>query len=117
MKLYHKGSGNPICNKLRFAKGIFGKLKGLMLERKESFDYCLLFDFGSEERIGASIHMMFVFFPIYAVYLDSNKKVVDTAILQPFALNYTPKAPARYLIEMPIAFSEKVSLGNELDWK
>ena len=52
---------------------------------------------GSSEyfRLGASVHMLFVFFPLDLVFLDKNKRVVDKKEgFRPFSLNYTPKKPA-----------------------
>ena len=102
--------------RVRFADSYLAKAKGLMFERRERFDYALVFPFGGETRLGASIHMLFVFFPIAAVYLDSKKRVVDIAVLKPFALNYTPKKPAAYLVEMPVRRAAGIELGDELDW-
>ncbi|MCX6801675.1 MAG: DUF192 domain-containing protein [Candidatus Diapherotrites archaeon] len=105
-----------IAKKVRFADSFFLKFKGLMFEKKERFDYALVFPFGEETRLGASIHMLFVFFPMAAVYLDSGKKVVDIAILKPFILNYTPKKPAKYLIELPEEKAKLVSVGDRLEF-
>ena len=87
-----------------------------MFERKANFDYGLVFPFGHETRMGSSIHMLFVFFPIAAVYLDSGKRVVDLAVLNPFALNYTPKKPAAFLIELPAGKAKELSLGDKLEF-
>jgi uncharacterized membrane protein (UPF0127 family) len=62
--------------------------------------------------------MLFVLFPIDVVYLDKNKRVVDIARnLRPFALNYTPKKPAKYLIELPASSSREVAPGERLEWQ
>ena len=114
--LYNKTQGKKVIEKVRFAKGFFGKFRGLMFERKKNFDYGLVFEFGSEKRIEASIHMMFVFFPIDAVYLDSQKKVVDIATVKPFSLNYTPKKKAGFLVELPVGSAKTVSIGDTLKW-
>lgn len=113
----NKTTGKEIISKAREAKGIWGRLKGLMFERKENFDYGLVFESNEETRMGSSIHMMFVFFPIDAVYLDSGKKVVDVArSLTPFTLNYTPKKKAKYLIELPAGKAKSIEEGNILSW-
>lgn len=89
-----------------------------MFESKSQFDYGLVFDFGKTSRIAASVHMLFVFFPIDLVFLDEQKRVVDVkAGFQPFSLNYTPKKPCRFLIELPPGLGQTVRLGDELDWK
>ena len=115
--LYNKTQRKKVIEKVRFANGFFGKFRGLMFERKKNFDYGLVFEFGSEKRIEASIHMMFVFFPIDAVYLDSQKKVVDVATVKPFSLNYTPKKKAGFLIELPAGTAKKICTGDNLAWE
>jgi len=111
------GSGKTIMKKTRLADTFPKKLKGLMFEKKKNFDYALIFELPLETRIGASVHMMFVFFPIEIVYLDSKKKVVDKATLNPWTLNYTPKKPAKYFVEMPKRQGKKIRLGEKLGWE
>ncbi|MFH0955548.1 MAG: DUF192 domain-containing protein [Candidatus Micrarchaeota archaeon] len=115
--LFNKTQNKKITEKTRFADSFFKKFRGLMLEKKESFDYALIFDFGSEKKTGASIHMLFVFFPIDLVYLDEKKKVTDikTAI-SPWTLNYTPKNPSRFLAELPVGAAKGIQIGDKLDW-
>lgn len=116
--LFNRSKGNRVISKVKFADGFFGKFRGLMLEKEQNFDYALVFDFGNEKKTGASIHMMFVFFPIDAVYLDAEKKVVDVAKgLKPFALNYTPKEKAAFLIELPEGYAKGIWVGDRLEWE
>ncbi len=115
--LYNRTRNKKITEKTRLANTFFEKFKGLMFEKKGRFDYALIFDFGSEKKAGARIHMLFVFFPICAVYLDAGKKVVDMKNnLKPFSLNYTPKKKARFLVELPVQAGKAVSLGDQLEW-
>ncbi|MCM8757010.1 MAG: DUF192 domain-containing protein [Candidatus Omnitrophica bacterium] len=105
-----------IARRVRFADSFFLKLRGLMFEKKERFDYALVFPFEQEKRLGASIHMLFVFFPITAAYLDSKKRVVDVAVVKPFSLNYTPKKAAKYLIELPKEKARLLAVGDFLEF-
>jgi uncharacterized membrane protein (UPF0127 family) len=46
--------------------------------------------------------MLFVFYSINVLFLDSNKKVIDIKKrLRPFTF-YSPKKKAKYIIELPI---------------
>jgi uncharacterized membrane protein (UPF0127 family) len=67
-----------------------------------------------ESRIDATIHMMFVFFPIAAIWLDQNGQVVDTKLARPFHLAYVPRVPARDVLEGPPALLERVRVGDQL---
>jgi len=59
----------------------------------------LIFIFKKEKIV--PLHMFFVIFPIDVLFLDKNKKVVDMKEnFRPFTF-YTPKAKAKYVIELP----------------
>ena len=116
--LFNRSRSNRVISRVKLAEGFFGKFKGLMFERKERFDYALVFDFDGEKKTGASIHMMFVFFPIDAVYLNAEKEVVDIArSLKPFAINYTPKKKSAFLIELPEGYAKGISIRDKLEWQ
>ena len=101
----------------KVADTIFSRGLGLMFSKKVNFNYGLIFDLERETRIGASIHMCFVFFPINIVFLDSKRRVVDIKLgLKPFR-TITPKEKCRYVIELPIKFGKKLySIGNKFNW-
>jgi uncharacterized membrane protein (UPF0127 family) len=105
-----------IVKNVRFAQNSWERTKGLMFEEKKNFNYALIFTFPAESRIGCSLHMLFVFFPIDVLFLDKNKIIVDKVTLNPFIPNYTPKKAAKYVIEMPIKNLSKVKIGQKLDW-
>ena len=106
-----------LMKKVRFAKSQWQRTKGLMFEDIKKFDYALVFEFPRESKIGTSLHMIFVFFPIDVLFLNSEKKVVDNVTLTPFIPNYTPKEAAKYVIEMPAGKAKQVRLGEKIDWK
>ena len=94
------------------------KTKGLMFEDKAKFDYALVFDLGRESQMSATIHMMFVFFPIDVVYTDNEKKVVDIVKgLKPFTPSYTPKARSYYFVELPEGKASDIAINDILEWK
>lgn len=118
--VFRKGKKARLFEKTKLADSAFKRFKGLMLESKENFDYALIFEFPSETRLGASIHMLFMRFPIDVLFLDSEKKIVDFAEgLKPWNLNYTPKKAAGFIVEMPagtvrkfrLELGEKISFG------
>lgn len=115
--LFNATTHKKIIGNARLARGFWGNFRGLMFERTENFDYALIFELPAETRLGASVHMMFVFFPIDIIFLNAQKKVVDKAKLQPWALNCTPKAPAKYFVEMPYGYADKIGLGDRLGWE
>ncbi len=111
-----KAENKLIMKNVRFAKNTLERTKGLMFEEKKNFNYALVFDFPAESRIGTSLHMLFVFFPIDVLFLDKNQKVVDKTTLEPFIPNYTPKKAAKYVIELPKGKAKKIKLGQKINW-
>lgn len=99
--------------KVEWAKSSWQKFRGLMFRKEIQKPLVLVLN--KESRAGASIHMMFMRFPIDAVFLNKNKKVVDIArVLWPWVLNYTPKAPAKYVVEMKAGGAKRIRIGQKL---
>ena len=111
-----KSNGKTIMKKIKHAKTTWQRTKGLMFEDNKKFDYALIFDFPIESKIGTSLHMIFVFFPIDVLFLNKEKKVVDKVTLPPFQPNYTPRKAAKYVIEMPQGKAKTVKIGNKIEW-
>jgi uncharacterized membrane protein (UPF0127 family) len=109
--------GNKVLMKnVRFASNTLERTKGLMFEDKKKFNYALIFDFPNESRIGTSLHMLFVFFPIDVIFLNNDRRIVDKATLDPFIPNYTPKKAAKYVIEMPKGKAKMAKIGQKVEW-
>ena len=71
----------------------------------------------SRSRRGSAIHMFFMRFPLDIIFADAEKKIVDMVSIEPWK-TYTPKAPAKYVIEMKKGTINKFDLeiGDELDF-
>ena len=71
----------------------------------------------SRSRRGSAIHMFFMRFPLDIIFADADKKIVDMVSIGPWK-TYTPKAPAKYVIEMKKGTINKFDLeiGDELDF-
>jgi uncharacterized membrane protein (UPF0127 family) len=109
-------NNKKIIDKVKIADSGFERMKGLMFEDQTKFDYALVMVMPKEGRIEASIHMMFVFFPIDVLFLDSNKKIVDIVTLNPFHLNHTPKKASKYVIELPAKSAKSAKIGDFVSW-
>lgn len=98
-------------NKAKICRSIFCKAFGLMFRFKKP-DFGLVFIFDKERR--ADLHMLFVFFPIDVLFLDKNKKVVDVKKnFKPFAY-YSPKAKAKYVVELGVGVMQKTKIGDKI---
>lgn len=63
-----------------------------------------------------SIHMLFVFFPIAVVWIDSTGKVTHTQIARPWRPYYASPTPARYVLETSPDFLEQIQVGDEVEF-
>ena len=111
-----KAGKRIIISNVKLAKTHWERTKGLMFEEKKKFNYALIFEFPRESRIGTSLHMLFVFFPIDVLFMNKEKKVVDKVTLNPFIPNYTPKKAAKYVIELPKGKAKKIKVGEKVEW-
>jgi len=92
-------NGKVIASKIVSCENILQKGTGLMFRSKGSVENTAwLFRFKRPRRIGVT--MIFVFFPIDIVFLDSKNRVVELKEnLKPFQ-NYTSKAKICSFIEL-----------------
>lgn len=108
-------SGKMIINKTqnilvskqeRVCSTSLSQMRGLMFRKRQN---CLM-TFPEERKV--SLHMFFVFYPIDALLLDKNRKVVEIyRNLRPFRF-WFPQKKAKYILEM--AFPGKYKLGDVL---
>lgn len=103
-----------VLPRARWCDGFWCHLRGLMLRRGLPDDEGLLFVYDRESVSGTSIHMLFVFFAIAAVWLDTDGRVVDARLARPWRPFYVPAKPARYLIEARPALLDRVQVGDRL---
>jgi len=78
---------------------------GLMFQRREKAKI-LIFEFKSPVKM--AIHSWFVFFPFFAIWLDSKNRVLDYKIIMPFKFKILPSKKFVKLIEVPINNKYKV---------
>jgi uncharacterized membrane protein (UPF0127 family) len=101
---------------LDFADSFMSRFKGLML-RKDPENGMILKLPSSRSRQGSAIHMFFMRFPLDIVFLDDDKKVVDMVSIRPWK-TYTPKSPAKYVLELEEGSinNYKLEIGDEMDF-
>jgi len=117
-KLTIRNKSNPQFNAFSAVKhaDFFGKFKGLMLKKQFGVSDSIVLDQGSESRLGSAIHMLFMYFDIGVFWVDSDCIVVDKILARPWKLAYTPKKPARFVIETDPKYLQEIELGDELEF-
>lgn len=115
--LFNKTKKKKIVARVKIAGSFFRRFRGLMLENKKNFDYALVFPFEKESRLEASIHMLFMRFPIDVLWLDARRHVVDKrAALKPWMLHAAPKKAAAFIVELPQGKAKGTSIGDIISW-
>lgn len=106
------------CGKRGFdadlARGFLGRFVGIMFQGtflRPAFTRPLIFEFPQEAAFSNSIHSFFCFCSFDAIFLDSQKRVVQVVPqIAPWTPNITPKSPAKYLVEAPAGWAEKAGV-------
>ena len=95
MRIKNTTKKTLLAKDAKVCKSIFSRTMGLMFSKPRP----LIFIFEKEKII--PLHMLFVFYPIDALFLDKNKIVVEIKEkFMPFTL-YNPKKKSKYILELP----------------
>jgi uncharacterized membrane protein (UPF0127 family) len=113
-QLIHEESGRVLLARVRWCDTFTSKLRGFTFRRHLSADDGLVLVEKSDSRITSAIHMLFVFFDLGVVWVNDAGEVVDTVVAKPWRLSYTPKAPARYIIEFHPSLLPQVKTGDHI---
>jgi len=121
MRVYNNSKDSLLLKEVEYGDGFFKRLRGLMFSRPKN----LVLKTESQSKKLATIHMMFMFYPLDVVWADDDKKVVDVKRnvkpfhpLKPSTWSmYSPRAPARYIIESPAGRDIEVDVGDRLEFE
>ncbi len=112
-----------ICNATRpqtlpvvaeYCASFFTQLRGLMFRRSLPDQHGLLLVGSSDSRVNSSIHMLFMFFDITAVWINSQNQVVDVRLAKKWRPAYISRQPARYVLEIPASAIEHFQIGDQV---
>ncbi|ASJ00668.1 DUF192 domain-containing protein [Thermococcus gorgonarius] len=100
---------------VKVADSFLKRFRGLMMVK--NIGYALVFYLPSETRVNAAIHTFFMLEEIDVIWLDSSRKVVDFRKAKKWRL-YSPKNPARYIIEGPVGLIKVLDVeeGDLISW-
>ena len=114
MTVWNETRGNRLLGHVRRCASFLCRLRGLTFRRALGKDEGLLLVGHRASRADTAIHMFFVFFPIAAIWLDGDGRVVDAQLARPFRPLYVPRAPAIDVLEGPPALLDSVQIGDQL---
>jgi uncharacterized protein len=106
---------NPL--RVKNCESFFCRLKGLMFQnRLDSGDGLLLVQKG-ESRTNAAIHMFFVGMDLGVVWLSGEGQVVDLQLAKSWKPLYTPRFPAKYILEIHPERLPEFQIGDEISFE
>lgn len=112
-----KSNGKEIATDIDFACSLLKQIKGLMFSRRIPDNYALVFVIKRMQEI--SLHMLFVNYPIDAIFLDENKKVIKISSLKPWIGTCSCRKKVKYVIETSHGKAEKMGIkpGDKIDFE
>jgi uncharacterized membrane protein (UPF0127 family) len=116
-RLLRTSDGRVIVSRVRWCDSFSCKLRGLMFRRALPVDEGLLLVESHQSRMGVSIHMFFMFFPIVVIWLDNDFTIVDYKLARPWWPFYAPRVPARYVLETHPSLLDEVAVGDSLSFE
>jgi len=98
----------------KYCQSFFCQLRGLMFTTNLTKNSGLLLVQGSESRVNASIHMMFMRMDLAVIWIDGEYLVVDKVLARRWKLAYLPKKAAKYVLETGLSNLSDFSIGDKV---
>ncbi|WP_346218170.1 DUF192 domain-containing protein [Methanobrevibacter arboriphilus] len=105
-----------VLGPIKFANDFLSRFQGLMF--KKDLEYILVIKTAnSNVKIYSSIHTFFMRINIDVIFLNEEKKVIETAHISPWKF-YNPKNKAHYILELKEGSIKKykIKIGDKLDF-
>jgi uncharacterized membrane protein (UPF0127 family) len=93
------------------------RLRGLMFRSHLATEQGLMLVEGRDSRLDTSIHMLFVFMDLAVIWINSDKVVVDTVLARAWRPAYTPRQPARYILEIHPGRLGEFKIGDIIEFQ
>ena len=98
----------------KYCQSFLCQLRGLMFTSHLPENGGLLLAQGSESRLNASIHMMFMRIDLAVIWINKEYSVVDQVLARKWKLAYLPKQAAQYVLEMNVSNLSDFSIGDKV---
>ncbi len=114
--ILHCDTQTILFHRARWCGDFFSKLRGLQFRRKLNPGEAIVLAYASDSVANSSIHMFFVFFPIAAVWIDSQGVVTSAQLAKPWRPYYASPKPARYVLEAGPELLTKLTVGDRIEF-
>lgn len=109
--------GQVLLENVRWCESFLCKFMGLMFRKALEPGEGLLMVEPRLSRSSTAIHMLFMRFPIAAIWLDDHMQVVSKVLARPWRLAYIPEKPARFTLETSPEYLDQIEIGDKLAFK
>lgn len=117
VSVVNKGTHEVLIKSARWCSSWLCRLRGLQFHRRLSPDEGLILVKEKDSNPSTSIHMFFVFFPIAAIWINSQGKVTSAQLAKPWRMVYASPDPAHYVLEASPEILKRISVGDEIEFK
>ena len=90
------------------------RFRGLMFQSKLEPTQALILVNNKDNRLDSAIHMLFMNFDITAVWINSQKMVVDVKLARKGQLMLIPRQPACYVLEAHPSQFSNFQIGDSI---
>ena len=102
---------------IQYCDTFFTQLRGFTFRSRLAPEEGLLLVGKRDSRLDSSIHMLFVFFDLSVIWIDSGLKVVDKVLAKSWRPAYFSKQPARYVLEIHPERWGDFEIGDGVEFK
>ena len=116
VKVVHRQTGRVLIEKARWCSSWLCKLRGLQFRLRLQPGEALILIEPYDSTVNSSIHMFFVFFPIAAIWINTQGRVTSAQLAKPWRPYYASPTPACYVLETAPDFLNQIAVGDEVDF-
>lgn len=99
-----------------FCSSFFCRLRGLTFHKPLPKNWGLLLVQKKENRLDSAIHMLFVWFDLTVIWINSSFTVVDKKLAKAWRLFYQPQLPAKYVLELNSEHIHDFCIGDQVEF-
>lgn len=103
--------------RVKYCDTFLTQLRGFTWRSRLAQDEGLILAGKRDSRVDSSIHMLFVFFDLAVIWINSDMQVVDKVLAKAWRPAYFSKQPARYVLEIHPERWGDFEVGDGVEFK
>jgi uncharacterized membrane protein (UPF0127 family) len=107
----------PTPARIEYCDTFLTQLRGFTFRARLPRDEGLLLVGKRDSRLDSSIHMLFVWFDLAVLWINSDLQVVDKVLAKSWRPAYFSKRPAKYVLEIHPARWADYEIGDMVQFK